>query len=85
MHLVRCNPLLEWRGINSMMDRFFGDRLTAVESLTPFLPKGSPGQGCSLTSSPFYHGVLPSIQRGSGQRDQQRADLLQRQHTNLAN
>ena len=34
MKLVRYNPLLEWRGIDSVMDRFFNDRLTGFESST---------------------------------------------------
>ena len=35
MRLVRYNPMLEWRGIDSLMDRFFNDRLTGFESPTP--------------------------------------------------
>ncbi len=32
MKLVRRNPLLEWHGIDSLMDRFFNDSLTGFDS-----------------------------------------------------
>ena len=32
--LVRHNPLLEWRGVDSLVDRFFSDSLTGVENST---------------------------------------------------
>jgi HSP20 family molecular chaperone IbpA len=34
MKLVKYNPVLEWRGIDSLVDRFFNDRLSEVESTT---------------------------------------------------
>ncbi|MEE8348313.1 MAG: Hsp20/alpha crystallin family protein [Acidobacteriota bacterium] len=32
MKLVRYNPMLEWRGMDSLMDRFFNDNFSEVES-----------------------------------------------------
>lgn len=34
MKLVRYNPVLDWRGIDSLVDRFFNDSLSEVESTT---------------------------------------------------
>ena len=35
MRLVRYNPFLESRGIDTLMDRFFNNSLTGIESPTP--------------------------------------------------
>ena len=63
MRLVRYNPWLEWRGVDSLVDRFFNDNLPELESSTAGV--WTPVADVTETESELvFTAELPGFEKG---------------------